>query len=259
MDVMALAPPTTTHRHEGGLDVPLLVWRFGRPLLAISSGPLGGGLGVRHWAINATVPMSYHRDDPDSHLAELAGGLGLDGPGVGLLTAVDVADLVTATDSGVTIWATVGLGAPIWAAQADATVPSAPPVGTVNLVGYVPVRLSEAALVNAVATMAEAKAQALWELGIRATGTATDASCLLCPVDAVDGPDRAQTAYGGPRSRWGARIARAVRQAIHAGATPGRAGSRPWSDKPSRQIGESGFPATAPRWGPVGQITPPTS
>jgi adenosylcobinamide amidohydrolase len=217
--------PTLAHRHEGGLDVPLLVWRFGRPLLAISSAPLGGGLGVRHWAINATVPMSYDRDDPDAHLAELAHGLGLDGPGIGLLTGVDVEDLVTEADSGATIWATVGLDAPIWAAAADAAV-SAP--GTVNLVGYVPVKLSEAALVNAVATMAEAKAQALWELGIQATGTATDASCLLCPVD---GPDRAETAYGGPRSVWGARIARAVRQAIHAGAGPSRVGSQPWSDK----------------------------
>jgi adenosylcobinamide amidohydrolase len=259
MDVMAFAPPTLTDRPEGGLDVPLLVWRFGRPLLAISSGPLGGGLGIRHWAINATVPMSYHRDDPDAHLAELARGLDLDGPGVGLLTGVDVADLVTEADSGVTIWATVGLGAPIWAAEADSTMhplvpqpapvhplvpqpatvhplvpqpapvpPASGRVGTVNLVGYVPVRLSEAALVNAVATMAEAKAQALWELGIQATGTATDASCLLCPVD---GPDRVETAYGGPRSLWGARIARAVRQAIHSGATPARTGSQPWSDK----------------------------
>lgn len=230
MDVMALPTPTLTHRHEGGLDVPLLVWRFGRPLLAISSGPLGGGLGIRHWAINATVPMSYDRNDPDAHLAELARGLGLDGPGIGLLTGVDVADLVTEADSGATIWATVGLDTPIWAAEADTTMPSAR-VGTVNLVGYVPVELSEAALVNAVATMAEAKAQALWELGIQGTGTTTDASCLLCPVG---GPDRAQTAYGGPRSLWGARIARAVRQAVQAGAGPDRAGSRPWSEKAAR-------------------------
>ena len=61
------------------------------PLLTISSGPLGGGIGPRHWVVNATVPMSYDRDDPDIHLAEIAAGLGLpDGPGVGLLTGVDV-------------------------------------------------------------------------------------------------------------------------------------------------------------------------
>ena len=84
--------------------------------------------------------------------------------------------------------------------------------------------MSEAALVNAVATVAEAKAQAFWELGLAATGTATDATCVICPTG---GP---AAAYGGPRSTWGARIARAVRQAVLAGA----ATSRPWSDKLGR-------------------------
>jgi len=218
--------PVLTHRRENGLDVPLLVWRLSPPRLAISSGPLGGGLGTRRWVVNATVPMSYCRDDPDAHLAELADHLGLDGPGVGLLTGVDVADLVTRAGDGVRVWATVGLGDPIWAA-AD---PGPPPdlasaaegrVGTVNVVVQVPVRMSEAALVNAVATVAEAKAQAFWELGLAATGTATDATCVMCPTS---GP---AAAYGGPRSTWGARIARAVHQAVLDGAGT----SRPWSDK----------------------------
>jgi adenosylcobinamide hydrolase len=211
--------PLLTRRREDGQDVPLLLWRLAPPRLAISSGPLGGGLGTRHWVVNATVPMAYRRDDPDAHLAELADQLGLDGPGVGLLTGVDVADLVTTDEEGVTVWATVGLGAPIWAAAPPALAPPARP-GTVNVVVHVPVRLSDAALVNAVATVAEAKAQALWELGLKATGTATDATCVLCPTDG-----RAE-AYGGPRSTWGARIARAVHRAILTGSvTVG------WSDR----------------------------
>jgi adenosylcobinamide hydrolase len=210
--------PVLTHRREDGQDVPLLLWRLAPPSLTISSGPLGGGIGIRHWVVNATVPMSYRRDDPDAHLAELADQLGLDGPGVGLLTGVDVADLVMTDEEGVTVWATVGLGAPIWAAA-----PAAPEitVGTVNVVVRVPARMSEAALVNAVSTVAEAKAQALWELGFKATGTATDATCVLCPTDGR--PE----AYGGPRSTWGARIARAVHRAVLAGAA-----SVPWSMKP---------------------------
>lgn len=60
---------------------------------------------------------------------------------------------------------------------------------------FVPTRLSDAALVNTVATSTEAKAQAMWELGLKATGTATDAAGL-CPQD---GP---VAAYGGPRSTW---------------------------------------------------------
>lgn len=217
------AEPTLTARPEDGLDIPLLVWRLPEPTLAISSAPLGGGIGVRHWIINATVPMSYRRDDPDAHLAELAAREGLDGPGIGLLTGVDVAEVVSAEDGGVRAWATVGLGKPIWAAA-----PPAPPEqrpGTVNIVVRLPVRLSPAALVNAVATATEAKAQALWDLGVPATGTATDAVSILCPVD---GPE---AAYGGPRSAWGAPLARAVNAAVRRGGGIGRGSGMPWSDR----------------------------
>ncbi|WP_091667040.1 adenosylcobinamide amidohydrolase [Micromonospora auratinigra] len=216
-----LSEPFLTTRPEDGREIPLLVWRTERPLLAVGTGPLGGGLGVRRWVVNATVPMSYDRDDPAAHLAELAEGLGLDGPGVGLLTGVDVAEVVARTDGGVRVWATVGLGTPVWAA---APAPAAPAqrVGTVNIVVHVPVRLGEAALVNAVATATEAKAQAIWELGLPATGTPTDAVTVLCPADGEP------AAYGGPRSTWGAPLARAVHAAVLAG---GAGTVVPWSDQ----------------------------
>ena len=69
-----LCEPFLTSRSETGWDIPLLVWRAERPLLAVGSAPLGGGIGVRGWVLNATVPMSYDRDDPAAHLAELADG-----------------------------------------------------------------------------------------------------------------------------------------------------------------------------------------
>ncbi|MEV0152579.1 adenosylcobinamide amidohydrolase [Micromonospora sp. NPDC050686] len=219
-----LDDPVLTTRAEDGRDVPLLVWRAARPLLTVSSAPLGGGLGLRRWVVNATVPMSYARDDPADHLAELAGGLGLDGPGVGLLTGVDVAEVVARADGGVRIWATVGLGTPVPAA---APTPAAPGqrVGTVNIIGYVPARLGEAALVNAVATVTEAKVQAIADLGLPGTGTPTDAVTVCCPADGPAAP------YGGPRSAWGARLARAV----HAAVRDGGAGTVvPWSDRVAR-------------------------
>ncbi|MEU8260985.1 adenosylcobinamide amidohydrolase [Micromonospora sp. NPDC048999] len=216
-----LSEPFLTTRDEDGWNIPLLVWRAEAPLLAVSTAPLGGGLGVRRWVVNATVPMSYDRDDPADHLAELADGLGLAGPGVGLLTGVDVAEVMSRTDSGVRVWATVGLGTPVWAA-APAPATPAQRVGTVNIVVHVPVRLGEAALVNAVATAAEAKAQAIWELGLPATGTPTDAVTVLCPADGEPAP------YGGPRSTWGAPLARAVHAAVRAG---GAGVVVPWSDR----------------------------
>jgi len=201
--------PELAYRVEGGVELPLLVWRFGVPQRSVSSAPLGGGIGTRRWVLNATVPGGYARLDPDAHLAELAAALGLDGAGVGLLTAVDAARPEVAHDGGLTVVATVGLGHPTWAADADGP---ADPAGTINVVGFVPVRLTDAALVNAVAPVAEAKAQALVGLGVPATGTATDATCVCCPVD---GP---ADAFGGPRSTWGARLARAVYRAVRTGA-----------------------------------------
>lgn len=190
-----------------------LIWRFPTPLRAIASAPHGGGIGVRRWVVNAQVPMSHGRRDPDRHLQGLAVSLGLPGRGVGMLTAADVRRQLVACDGGVEVGATVGLGHPTLAAAPDEAGPMAQ-VGTINLVAVLPERLADAALVNAVATATEAKSQALWELGLPATGTATDALCILCPVD---GPSHA---FGGPRSTWGARLARAVYRAVTDGGRP---------------------------------------
>jgi adenosylcobinamide hydrolase len=217
------AEPSLTHRREDGLDVPLLLWRFPEPLLAASSAVLGGGVGPREWLINASVAMSYARPDPDAHLAALATGLGLTGPGIGLLTGVDVADAVHVRDGGVQVYATVGLGAPIQAASAESGFDHRP--GTVNIVVWVPQRLADGALINTIATATEAKAQALAELGLAATGTATDAVCVLCPLD---GPP---AAYGGPRSAWGAPLARSVHRAVLDGGAVNLATGRSWSDR----------------------------
>jgi adenosylcobinamide amidohydrolase len=185
---------------------PVLVWRPATPWFAVSSGVLGGGMGERHWVVNATVSNTYARTDPDRHLAEIAAALGLTGAGIGLLTAVDVREVEHRSDGGVHVSVTTGIGAhPTWAAG-PAHVPE--PVGTINAVCWLPRRLSPAALVNAVATVAEAKAQALFTGGVPGTGTPTDAVALLCPVSGAPEP------FGGPRSPVGGALARAVYGAI---------------------------------------------
>jgi adenosylcobinamide amidohydrolase len=194
-------------RREAGRDLPVLVWRFAAPVRAIASAPHGGGLGSRRWIVNAQVPASYGRRDPDHHLSRLSVSLGLPGNGVGMLTAADVRALERADDGGVEVFATAGLGHPTWAAAPDARRPVSL-VGTINVVVVLPERLADAALVNAVATATEAKTQALFECGVPGTGTATDAVCIACPADGVAHP------FGGPRSIWGARIARAVHGAV---------------------------------------------
>jgi adenosylcobinamide hydrolase len=219
--------------------MPMSVWRFAEPVLGIASGPLGGGVGTRNWAINATVDKAYGRLDPDVHLLELAAAQGLAGDGVGMLTAVDVTKAVTASDGGATVVTTVGLGHPTWASAPDGDLRHEPaeaatpkilptdnvptetlPIGTINTVAWIPAQLSDAALVNMVATATEAKVQALWECDVKATGTASDALFVACAL-----PKAIVAVYGGPRSLWGARLARAVYASV-------AEGTRRWFEPP---------------------------
>ncbi|MDE0803562.1 MAG: adenosylcobinamide amidohydrolase [Acidimicrobiales bacterium] len=188
------------------------VWSFADPVAAISSAPVGGGTAAVDWALNIGVTDPYHRTDLDAHAREVAAKLGLVGTGAALLTAYDVQRIVRAEDSGVVVDATVGVTKPTWAADEDgvharrsddAWIP-----GTINIVVQCPVALSPAAAVNAVMTVTEAKSQALIEAGVPGTGTASDAVLVCWP------PTVPAEAFGGPRSVWGARIARAVHAAM---------------------------------------------
>lgn len=202
-------------RREGARELPVLVLRFATPMRAIASSPHGGGLGPRRWVINAQVPPSYARRDPDHHLNKLAISLGLPGRGVGFLTAADVRRRTTGCDGGVEVTATVGLDhCVLAAAPPDPVTIPAHVAGTVNLIALVPERLSDAALVNAMATATEAKTQAIRDAGIAATGTPTDALCIVCPDEGRP------HSFGGTRSLWGSRLARAVHTAVLAGAKP---------------------------------------
>jgi adenosylcobinamide amidohydrolase len=203
------------HR-QGEVLLPVAVWSPGPGYRMISSGVAGGGIGPRQWVLNAQVPASYSRMDPAAHITELAASLGLAGDGAGLLTAASVSDVMQCEDEGVHAAATFGLRVPAWAAAPTGTADRelAPPwrPGTINIIVSVPVPLRDAAYVNAVITATEAKTQAVLEAGFRATGTASDAVCVAAPVSGE--PED----FAGPRSLWGARIARAVHSAVRVGA-----------------------------------------
>lgn len=199
-------------RPEEGAAWPMLLWRPGPGWRMISSALLGGGIGERHWVLNAQVPGGYGRLDPAAHLAELAAYAGVVGPGVGLMTAASVRDGCAAVDGGVEALVTAGIGVRGWAAAAEPAAPRPPVVGTINTLIAVPSPLSDAALVNAVSTATEAKVQALLDAGVDASGTPTDAVCVAAPTPSLNSPD-ATALFAGPRSLWGARIARAVHSA----------------------------------------------
>ena len=106
--------------------------------------------------------------------------------------------------------------------------------GTINIIVSVPVPLADAAYVNAVITATEAKTQALLEAGVRATGTASDAVCIAAP--AAGEPED----FAGPRSVWGARIARAVHAAVLAGARQDAAARGRAADRVGPESGAAG-------------------
>ncbi len=207
-----------SHRLEDGARLASLLWEFGPGWRAISSAMVGGGIGPVTWALNAQVVGGYRRMDPVEHLLEMAPP----GPGVGMLTAAAVDRFTRAADGGAEALATVGLRVPTWAAAPDGVPdPELAPMhlpGTINIIVAVPVAMTDAALVNTVMTVTEAKTQALVEEGFPGTGTASDAVCVAVRQD---GPPEL---FGGPRSTWGARVARAVHDAV-------RRGTRDWMDR----------------------------
>ena len=189
---------------------PVLVWRPPKPVIVISSGAFGGGMALRSWIVNAEVPKAYDRVDLAEHATELKQELDLEGDGVVLLTAASVEKHAVAEDGDVVATATVGLTIPTWAAAPDDDAGAWRP-GTVNVVAWVPARLSLSAMVGAVATATEAKVQALLGAGVSGTGTASDAVAIACPAEGPVEP------FAGVRSTWGARLARAVHEAVRAG------------------------------------------
>jgi adenosylcobinamide amidohydrolase len=203
--------PRLSYREEDGARLGTLAWEFGPGWRAISSAVLGGGIGPCSWVLNAQVVAGYSRMDPVEHLREL----GPAGAGVGMMTAASVDRYVVARDGGAEACATVGLRVPTWAAAPDGVPdPELAPirVGTVNILVRVPVAMTDGALVNMVMTVTEAKTQALLEAGFEGTGTASDAVCVAVPAEG------AEELFGGPRSTWGARVARAVHAAVLQGA-----------------------------------------
>lgn len=202
----------TTSRREADRDLGALVWRLAAPALVASTAACGGGVGIRHWMLNAQVEHDYRRTDIMAHAGELAAAFALVGPGVTMFTAARVAESTTAEDGGAFVQATVGLTHPTWAAADAATLSAHEPIGpgTINIAVFLPVRLDDGALLNALVTVTEAKSQALFDARIDGTGTPSDAVSIVCQGDTVE-------RFGGPRSPWGAKLARATHRAVLAG------------------------------------------
>jgi adenosylcobinamide hydrolase len=191
---------------------------FGGLRRCLSSAVVGGGLREARAWLNLQVPHGYARMDPDVHLREEMAGRAMDiTMTLGAMTAAHV-DRATEHEEpgGARAVATVGIGVPL--AAAGRRLREVPAVNTINLLVLVEAALTDGALVYAVQTATEAKAQALADAGIAAlnhegfaTGTATDSICVAARPGATE-------PFAGPMSPAGTAIARCVHAAVFAGA-----------------------------------------
>lgn len=185
-------------------------------LRCLSSSVLGGGLGAVRTFANLQVPPGYARLDPEAHLREATAHL--PGPTVAMMTAAPVARFQDVGHGTARVVATVGLGHPTAAAGAR---PAGDTPGTINLFIVVSVALTDAGLAGALQTAVEAKAQALAHARVPArnaggwaTGTASDALAVACPVASRSSK---AVAFAGPATAQGADLAQAVFHAVRLG------------------------------------------
>jgi adenosylcobinamide amidohydrolase len=154
-------------------------------LLTLNSSIWGGGYGRARYLVNRQVPKSYMCDDPEAEMESFLQSQGFDtGSTAAMMTAAWVADAgechLSRDNLHVSVWVTAGLGNTVRAGTTEGTDRLYP--GTINSIVVVDGQLVEAAMVNAVITVTEAKAAALQDLGVKArnsellaTGTSTDA------------------------------------------------------------------------------------
>jgi len=196
--------------------------RSDTPLRTLSSAVVGGGLNSVQHILNMHVRRGYACREPEVDLRALAGELGIGESFIGMMTAVALDTTQCggerAAQAMAVAIATIGVGN---AVAAGVTLPATPGPGTINAVIIVDAHMSEAARVNAVLTVTEAKTLALVEAGVRAphggpaSGTSTDAIVIASTECG------AIAEYAGPITPLGALMARAMRRAIQ-GALKGR-------------------------------------
>jgi adenosylcobinamide hydrolase len=196
----------------------VVIWSD-RPMIAVSSAPVGGGLAEARAIVNLHVQKGDLCLDPARMLARFARRAGVPNPYVGLLTGAwtDAARQAAAARYGIEVLAvaTVGLTNRMAAGLLPAAMPCAP--STINVVVVVGAEAEPAALVNAVITVTEVKTRLLGELEVRdargqpVTGTSTDAVVIAATGDG------ARARFGGPASELGWLVARTAGQALEAG------------------------------------------
>ena len=199
------------------IDPEAVIIRAERPLRAVSSAIVGGGVVDARAIVNLHVPRGFQCQASEHVLEEFARRRGVAPPFVGLLTGArtERAEVVAERGGDLAVCAVVTLGLTNVSAAGRSAAASWRP-STINTVVVVDADPDPGALVNLALTATEAKTLALAEADVRladgglATGTSTDAVVIAATGR---GPHQR---FGGPVSELGWLVARAVKSAMDA-------------------------------------------
>ena len=209
---------------------PVAVLRMKEKMEVLSSAVTNHGNAVTDTFMIMEVPKRYDSEDWLGDIEKVRKKLGLPAHTVGFMTAAEV-EFVTAfkeTDfegMGTCALATAGTGNRTVAGneifdmeeRLDRSVEKEKriragkrlPIGTINIIAFSPVPLTDAAKVNALIVLTEAKTAAMRMRGFEETGTTSDALAIVSPVKGE------RATYCGTGTSLGISLARSVREAVH--------------------------------------------
>lgn len=204
-------------------ELYVLVSLLGSDFRVLSSSVLNGGLTSARHVLNLKVPGDLGElEDPAITLQNYADSLGCDGAVIGMMTAASMNSLRLYEDTvqgvDIVVLVTCGLdNARCVGDRAEYRSMMTEPLqaGTINIIMLTSVAMSDAAKVEAVQMITEAKSAALCEAGIVspvseriATGTGTDAVAVMSRVGGQE------IAYCGKHVRFGEVLGRLVFDAV---------------------------------------------
>ena len=219
-----MGPETVSMKIETVGDFPVAVIRFGKKMESMSSAVFNGGFSTTEAIVIIEVPKDYNCEAPEKDIRFVMDSLELPSDTIGFMTAAEIEYVLTSVETsykGVDTSAivTAGLSNQViagdelkdWAHKHEVSKKRATALkyaGTINVIGVSPVPLTDAAKVNAIIAMTEAKTAALNDLGYAETGTTSDAIAIVSP----SGKDR--ETYAGTGLPLGISLARSVRSAV---------------------------------------------
>lgn len=196
---------------EGKVMGDTLVISSEEPMKVLSSAVLGGGITETRYILNHHVDKGYRSDNPVQDLKGVSRETGIEEKVVGMMTAVDMENVVVKTFGEVTAVVTGGVTNALAAGEEVEWGTS----GTINIILLIDADLTDAAMVNSVIVATEAKTLALGDLDVkstvseaRATGTTSDAIVVACTWKGEI------LRYAGTATDVGRAIALAVREAV---------------------------------------------